>query len=135
KETVETALAASCAREMSELRQRRSLKSAARALRQRISLKAPIGLVADGILGTTMSTSNDTERAWKQVHGALLHYFQQRVGDEHAAEDLLQEVFLRVHSNLDNLKSRDRLHGWVFGIAKNLVVDYYRRKTILPFRE
>ena len=42
------------------------------------------------------------------------------------AEDLLQAVFLRIHRRLPNLHHPEKLQGWVYRIARNAVVDYYR---------
>jgi RNA polymerase sigma-70 factor (ECF subfamily) len=40
-----------------------------------------------------------------------------------------------VHRSLPTLKSKDRLHAWVYGIARNLVVDHFRSHAGLPSRE
>ena len=49
-----------------------------------------------------------------------------RVSDEQVALDPLQEAFLRIHAKLDTVQDQQRLESWVFQIARNLVVDYYR---------
>ena len=38
-----------------------------------------------------------TEQAWQAFHTPLHHFIRRRVADEAAAEDLLQEVFLKIH--------------------------------------
>ncbi len=44
-----------------------------------------------------------TEEVWSRLSRQLLVFFRRRVPDEHAAEDLLQESFLRVHDKLASL--------------------------------
>lgn len=39
----------------------------------------------------------------------------------------MQEVLLRVHERRDQLRERERLEAWVFRIARNALVDHYRR--------
>jgi len=48
------------------------------------------------------------------------------VRDRHAAEDLVQETFLRVHRNLHRYRGQASLRTWVFSIARNLCLDHLR---------
>ena len=53
------------------------------------------------------------------------------VRNEWVADDLLQETFLRVRNNMDQLKDPSRLSPWIFRIAYNLCQDHFRRsKTV-----
>ncbi len=69
-----------------------------------------------------------TEHIWELLSAKLRGFLLQRVSDPQMAEDLLQETFLRIHSKLGNIKHEQRLTAWVFQIARNLVIDYYRSK-------
>ena len=42
------------------------------------------------------------------------------------ADDILQEVFLRIHYRLSTVRDRDRLVSWMFQIARHAVIDHYR---------
>jgi RNA polymerase sigma-70 factor (ECF subfamily) len=44
------------------------------------------------------------------------------------AEDLLQEVFTRIHENASTLGAVESVTGWVYRTAGNAVTDYYRRR-------
>lgn len=68
------------------------------------------------------------ESLYRRFHDNLKHFILHRVSDEAAAEDLLQEVFLRIHSRIDSLVDSSRVESWVFQIARNLIIDYYRSK-------
>lgn len=51
-----------------------------------------------------------------------------RVSHKETAEDLTEEVFLKTFSNLHKLEQTQAFEGWMFQIARNLVIDYYRSK-------
>lgn len=67
-------------------------------------------------------------RLWEELAGSLRGWFVRRTGDEHAAEDLLSECFLRVHDRLDGVRDEERLAAWIRGVARNLLVDWRRRR-------
>jgi RNA polymerase sigma-70 factor (ECF subfamily) len=69
-----------------------------------------------------------TGELWEEFGGTLERFIARRVGNEHDAQDLLQEVFLRVHVALDKVEDRDLLRPWIYRIAANAVADYYRGK-------
>jgi RNA polymerase sigma-70 factor (ECF subfamily) len=48
------------------------------------------------------------------------------VPDDHAADDLLQETFVRVHRGIGTLQEADRVAAWVYRIAQNVVHDHHR---------
>ena len=49
--------------------------------------------------------------------------------DKELAEDIVQDVFLKVHSRVGQLKESDKLAGWIFQIARNTITDHFRNKT------
>ncbi len=72
---------------------------------------------------------------WQQVHEGLRAFIAKRVGNDAEVEDILQEVFVRVHRNLDQLKEPERLISWVFQITRHVIIDHYRapnRRRELP---
>ena len=44
------------------------------------------------------------------------------------AQDLTQEVFVRVYKKLGSLKELDKFGPWLAGIARRIVIDWQRRK-------
>lgn len=68
----------------------------------------------------------DTTAVWDVLRSDLWNYFRKRVRDDHAADDLLQETFLRVHRRLPDGPDAERIGAWVYGIARNVLVDHYR---------
>ncbi|WP_285399280.1 RNA polymerase sigma factor [Lysinibacillus sp. fls2-241-R2A-57] len=49
-------------------------------------------------------------------------------GNQNDAEDLTQEVFIRVLKDLSNFNSNYNLKTWIFSIAKHVAIDHYRKK-------
>ncbi len=76
-----------------------------------------------------------SEQIWRDYHNSLLSFIRRRVGDHHMAEDLLQDVFVKIHSRLDTLSDAERIRSWIYRIARNTIVDHYRvsqRHELLP---
>jgi RNA polymerase sigma-70 factor (ECF subfamily) len=69
----------------------------------------------------------DAEMAWRELHDRLLGFIARRVRTREDAEDILQEVMLRIHRHGGELEHADRVTGWVYRIASNATADYYRR--------
>ena len=69
-----------------------------------------------------------TEQAWEAFHTPLHQFIRRRVADEAEAEDLLQEVFLKIHQHGESLRDTRRLESWIYQITRNLIVDYYRSR-------
>ncbi len=79
-----------------------------------------------------MTHDGTVTRLWGELSGSLHGWFVRRTGDEHEAQDLLSECFLRVHDRLGDVRDEERLAAWIRGIAKNLLVDYRRRRREEP---
>jgi RNA polymerase sigma-70 factor, ECF subfamily len=71
------------------------------------------------------------DQVWDQYHHRLKAFIRNRVEDEAVAEDLLQETFLRVHRHLCCQSDWDKPVGWFYQIARNLIIDHYRRRREL----
>ena len=64
---------------------------------------------------------------FERNHLAVYRFLRRATGDGVAAEDLTQEVFLRVVRALSGYEDRLRERAWVFRIARNVLVDRHRR--------
>ncbi len=74
-----------------------------------------------------MTIEPTTEAIWSHLSSDLRRFIRRRVSDDHVADDLLQETFMRVHRNIASLKDADRLAAWVYQIARNVVHDHHRK--------
>lgn len=55
------------------------------------------------------------------------------IGDNHSAEDITQEVFVKVWRNLKKFDKNKSFKTWIFSIAKNTSIDWFRKKKTVPF--
>ena len=67
-----------------------------------------------------------TERVWEEFHTPLQQFIRRRISDEDTAEDVLQDVFLKIHQHMDTLKDVRKLEGWIYQITRNAIIDAYR---------
>lgn len=67
--------------------------------------------------------------AWTTHHGALFSYLVRITRDPEAAEELLQEAFLRLTRETRAGRAPDNVHAWLFHVATNLAVSRGRRIT------
>ena len=70
--------------------------------------------------------TQDVKDIWQEVHRGLRTFIARRVANDAEVEDLLQEVFLRMHRRLESLKDPSRLVSWVFQITRHAIADHYR---------
>lgn len=71
----------------------------------------------------------NTEKIWHDYHVHLENFIRSKV-TENFVEDLLQEVFIKIHSNIKSLKTEAKLESWLFQITRNTISDYYQRLNI-----
>ncbi|WP_297921090.1 RNA polymerase sigma factor SigZ [Metallibacterium sp.] len=63
---------------------------------------------------------------WQEHKTRLRGYIAKRVREHDAVDDILQDVFLKAHTNLHTVKSHGRIAAWLFRIAANAITDHYR---------
>lgn len=76
-----------------------------------------------------------SEQLWETFSAPLQQFIRRRVQDPHNAEDILQDVFLKIHARIDTLQQQDRLVSWMYQITRNAIADHYRARrptTELP---
>src|SRR5262245_65686333 len=77
-----------------------------------------------------------TEQVWEAYHVPLRQFIRAQVRDEQQTDDLLQEVFLKIHTYLDTVRAPEKVGNWLYQIARHVITDHYRvqqrRDTIPP---
>jgi len=69
---------------------------------------------------------------YHEFSSRILRYLQHRLPND-KAQEILNDVFLDAIDELPVLKKQTNLHAWLYKIAHNKIVDYYRKKKIKSF--
>jgi RNA polymerase sigma-70 factor (ECF subfamily) len=70
-----------------------------------------------------------------QYQHRLLRYLLYLTGNRDLAEDLFQETWMRVLMRGDQYNGNARFETWLFTIARNLVIDLRRRRSMVSLEE
>ena len=73
----------------------------------------------------------DTKVIWRKYHQDLRRFIFSKVKDEQIADDLLQEVFIKVHTKINQLTDKNKLKSWLFTIARNTVMNFFKSHALL----
>ncbi len=85
------------------------------------------------MIASSSSQATPVEVLWREFSAPLRQFLRSRTRTEADADDLLQDVFVRIHQRLPSLREPAKLQGWVYRIARNAVIDHYRaRREHLP---
>ena len=91
-----------------------------------------------------MMNTNDADLIQRTLDGdqgaftALVNKYQKsvhtlvwrKIGDFHIAEEITQDVFLKVYKSLSTLKRRDHFPGWLYVIATRRCIAWVRKKRL-----
>jgi hypothetical protein len=107
-----------------------------RKIGKRLLLKRPPAVGSS--VPVPVDREKSTEALWKEFSSRLRAFIARRIGNPADAEDILQEVFVRVHRKIGTLNEADKTAPWLFRIARNVVIDHYRscawtQRILWPF--
>ena len=74
--------------------------------------------------------ARSTQQIWEDFRAPLRSFIRRRVGDDHVADDLLQEAFLKIHNGIGSLNDDQRLTAWLYRIARNIITDHFRKRPL-----
>ncbi|MCX2743320.1 sigma-70 family RNA polymerase sigma factor [Mangrovivirga sp. M17] len=74
----------------------------------------------------------NTEDIWQEFSDQLYGFVIRRVNNHEDARDILQDIFLRVHSKKSSLKDNAKLSSWLYQLTRNAIIDYYRNSKKIP---
>jgi RNA polymerase sigma-70 factor (ECF subfamily) len=99
-----------------------------------LSIRDQLRLLDDTDLVTTFLRSE--ERAFdvlvERYQTRLLNFIYRTVGDRERAEDLVQEVFVRVYRHLARFDRSKKFSTWIYTIASNLAKNELRNRSRNP---
>nr|WP_206702748.1 RNA polymerase sigma factor SigZ [Bacillus sonorensis] len=68
----------------------------------------------------------NVEDLWNRYHEPLKKFIASRVRDQSMVDDILQIVFMKIQIHLPGLKDEQSIRGWIYRIARNSIIDFYR---------
>lgn len=74
------------------------------------------------------------EQTFLKEKDRLLSFIRNRVSSVEEAEDILQDVFYQFVVGFESIESIDRVTSWLFSVARNKIIDRYRRDASRPQR-
>lgn len=66
---------------------------------------------------------------WNNTQEKLKSFVYGYTKDKAVTDDIVQDVFLKVHAKVGQLKESDKLVRWIFKITRNAITDYFRSKS------
>ena len=88
-------------------------------------------LISDYLAGNEQSLELLIKQYLRPIYSFVFRY----VGNGQEAEDITQEVFVRVWRNLKKFDQNKSFKTWIFSIAKNASLDFLKKKKAIPFSE
>lgn len=67
---------------------------------------------------------------WAELTSQVRRFVGRRLSDPHAADDVTQDVMLKVQAQLGELPPEEKLSAWVWRVARNAIVDHYRARGV-----
>lgn len=76
----------------------------------------------------TVDEAGTLDALWRSFRRDLLGFFVRRLPSQADAEDVLQEVFLRIQEGAARLDAVENVEAWLYTIARRAVADHYRAR-------
>ncbi|MCV0425944.1 MAG: RNA polymerase sigma factor SigZ [Roseibium sp.] len=70
----------------------------------------------------------DLESIWADYRSSLGAFLSAKISNPADVDELLQEILLKTHRNIGTLGKGESLKAWLFQIANNTAIDFYRKK-------
>ena len=71
-----------------------------------------------------------TEKIWEDFSEKLHSFITYRVSNMSHVDDILQDVFIKIHMNINTLEDSTKIRSWIYQITRNTIIDYSRKQKI-----
>src|SRR5262249_13285589 len=82
----------------------------------------PDSLIEQCLAGDQLAWEQIVRQNWRKVFNVAYKF----VGKHDEAEDLTQDIFLKIFKSLDTFDRRANFQTWLISISRNLCIDHYR---------
>jgi RNA polymerase sigma-70 factor (ECF subfamily) len=73
--------------------------------------------------------TSEARGAWQDIERRLRPYVARRVASAGDIDDVLQEIFVRIHRGLSSLRDGESFGGWVYRVAQSAIADAARARA------
>ncbi len=70
--------------------------------------------------------TTEVKNIWNDFHKELRSFIVKKVHNQSDADDILQDVFVKIIRNSDKVNQADNIRHYFYGIVKNTINDYFR---------
>lgn len=88
-------------------------------------------LIRQYISGDAKSLEILIQRYLRSIYNFVYRYAR----DPSGADDIAQDVFIKVWKNIKKFDSKKNFRTWIFRIARNTAMDYLKKKKCIPMSE
>lgn len=75
-------------------------------------------------------SKKDFDKIYKNYHKRVYEFVLKRVSLKEVAEDLTSEIFEKIYKSIEDFKWQGiSISAWIFRIARNRIIDYYRKNS------
>ena len=67
------------------------------------------------------------EPIWAEYRIGIKAFLHSKISNSADVDDLLQEILIKTHKNIGNIRSQGSIKSWLFQIANHSIIDFYRR--------
>lgn len=76
---------------------------------------------------TTWRFTLDIKIIWSQYQASLKAFLHSKIANPSDVDDLMQDILIKTHQHLYAVKEPSKIKSWIFQIANNTVIDFYRK--------
>ncbi len=69
------------------------------------------------------------QNIWTEYQSSLKSFLHSKVGNPDDVDDLLQDILIKTHKSLHSIKDNEKIKSWVFQVANNTIIDFYRQNN------
>ncbi|MBP2699586.1 RNA polymerase sigma factor SigZ [Photobacterium lucens] len=70
------------------------------------------------------------EQIWSAYQSKLKGYLHNNIANPDDVDDLLQDILIKTHHKLPTLNDDSKIKSWLFQIARNTIIDFYRHQQV-----
>src|SRR6516165_1306534 len=92
----------------------------------------------EDVLPRSPGKNDDDHRiaeTFRQEQSRLRNFIRRRVADDADIEDILQDVFSELVEAYRLMQPIEQVGAWLFRVARNRIIDRFRKKRPEPFRQ